>query len=99
MNNQEAIQALLDGKKIRQIDWKPLEYIYHYSKMELNPETKELEPKRGVMFHNDLGLTLPLAQEEMEGCLNRNVEFELYVDVEPQDNTDDETIKINHDTE
>lgn len=77
MNNEEAIQALLEGKKIRQADWKEFEYLFHWKEASLNEENI-METKQGVKFSNYLGLLIPLAQEEMQACLNRDLPFELY---------------------
>lgn len=77
MENEEAIAALLEGKKLRQADWKDGEYIFHYKDTSLNAENI-LETHQGVKFRNYLGLVIPLAQEEMQACLNRNLPFEVY---------------------
>ena len=78
MDNQQALQALLDGKKIRQIDWKPGEFIEREEKLVLNPETSELTPTRRIIFHNFMGLLADVEAEQMQACLDRNIEFEEY---------------------
>lgn len=77
MDNQEAIKALVEGKMVRQIDWAPNEFLIHRKTIITNPDLV-IENKQWVEFNNKMGDKIPLSQEEMQGCLNRNIPFEEY---------------------
>lgn len=99
MNNQEAIKALLEGMMIRQVDWAPNEFIVHRKEFVANDDLV-LDTKQWVEFTNKMGTKLPLSQEEMQACLNRDIPFEEYVPSSSSPtviNDDDDITIINDD--
>lgn len=67
MDIQEAIQALMDGKKMRQINWLPGDYIIYWKQTWITDEQTKLpiyEPKAGLLFYNKIEDVLGLISEE-----------------------------------
>ena len=67
MNDQEVLKALLDGHKLRQVNWLPGDYIKHWVQTWVEDEQTNIpiyEPKAGIIFYNKIEDSLGLITEE-----------------------------------
>jgi hypothetical protein len=86
MDQQETLRALLNGRRVRQINWAPGDYIYHWKQTWVADEQSGIpvyQPSAGVMYYNNGEKSEGLiAEEDLATVFSFDVAWELSEDME-----------------
>lgn len=89
MDQQQTLRALLDGKKVRQINWAPGDFIYHWKQTWITEEQTGIpvyKPAAGVMYYNNVEKSEGLIEEgDLEKVFSFDVSWEILEDPKPEE--------------